>query len=70
MCNLYSITTNQAAIIALFRGQPLRRQSAADAGRVSRLSRSGDPQHQQRHRTGYDALGYASATTNGRTAGD
>jgi hypothetical protein len=42
MCNLYSITTNQAAIIALFRvinhyvGNP-----AANAGRLSGLSRPG-----------------------------
>jgi hypothetical protein len=34
MCNLYSITTNQAAIIALFRVMN-RRQSAADARGVS-----------------------------------
>jgi putative SOS response-associated peptidase YedK len=32
MCNLYSITTNQATIIALFPGhQQIRRQPAADA---------------------------------------
>jgi len=32
MCNLYSITTNQAAIIALFRvDEPIRRQFAAAA---------------------------------------
>ena len=39
MCNLYSITTNQAAIIALFRVvQPLCRQPAvAHDRRVSRL---------------------------------
>jgi putative SOS response-associated peptidase YedK len=33
MCNLYSITTNQEAIRALFRVTN-RRQPAADAGRV------------------------------------
>jgi hypothetical protein len=39
MCNLYSITTNQAAIISLFRVMnPIRRQPTADAGRVSGLS--------------------------------
>jgi hypothetical protein len=39
MCNLYSITTNQAAIIALFRviNRP------ADAERLPRLSGSGHP---------------------------
>jgi hypothetical protein len=36
MCNLYGVTTNQAAIIALFRViKPLRRQPGADAGCVS-----------------------------------
>jgi hypothetical protein len=34
MCNLYSITTNQAAIIALFSHEPLRRQPASDARHV------------------------------------
>jgi hypothetical protein len=39
MCHLCSITTNQAAIIALFRVvKPVRRQLAADAWRVPRLS--------------------------------
>jgi hypothetical protein len=37
MCNLYSITTNQAAIIGLFRViNQLRGQPAADAGCHSR----------------------------------
>jgi hypothetical protein len=31
VCNLYSITTNQAAILALPRRQSLRRQPVADA---------------------------------------
>jgi hypothetical protein len=36
MCNLYSITTNQAAIAVLFRVMNrVRRQLAADARRVS-----------------------------------
>jgi hypothetical protein len=35
MCNLYSITTNQAAISALSGDEPIRRQPAADAGRLS-----------------------------------
>ena len=42
MCNLYSITTNQAAIIALFRVVN-RYVGAADAGRVSRLFGCGHP---------------------------
>jgi hypothetical protein len=38
MCNFYSITTNQAAIIALFRViKPVRRQPGADAGRVAEV---------------------------------
>jgi len=41
MCNLYSITTNQAAIAApVPRRQPLCRQPRADAQRVSGLSGS------------------------------
>ncbi len=41
--NLYSITTNQEAIRALFRVvKPLRRQPAADARRVSGFSGPGD----------------------------
>jgi hypothetical protein len=35
MCNLYSITTNQAGIIPLSGDEPLRRQPAADAGPCS-----------------------------------
>jgi hypothetical protein len=46
MCNLYSITTNQAAIIALFR---VINRSVGNLppmpGRVSRLPCPGDPQH-------------------------
>jgi hypothetical protein len=40
MCNLYSITTNQAAIIALSASSTIRRQPRADAGRFSGLSGS------------------------------
>jgi hypothetical protein len=49
MCNLYSITTNQAAIAGLFRR--LNRyvgNLAAYAGRVSGLSGAGDPQRRRR----------------------
>jgi hypothetical protein len=46
MCNLYSITTNQAAIAALFRVVTRYvRQPRIDAGRVSGLSGSGGSQH-------------------------
>src|SRR5262245_28387728 len=51
MCNLYSITTNQEAIRALFpQGGPLRRQPCANARRVSECggcanSRQGDAGH-------------------------
>jgi len=46
MCNLYSITTNQAAIAAPFRVvNPLRRQPCSDAGRISGSSLAGDTQH-------------------------
>jgi hypothetical protein len=40
MCNLYSITTNQAAIAALFRVVN-RNIGNPDAGRLSRLSSAG-----------------------------
>jgi hypothetical protein len=39
--------------------EPLRRQPAADARRVSRLSRSCGPQRRRRRRNGIDALGHA-----------
>ena len=67
MCNLYSITTNQAAIIALFR--VMNRyvgNLAADARRVSRLSRARRQERRCRARNGHDALGYATATTRRR----
>jgi putative SOS response-associated peptidase YedK len=70
MCNLYSVTTNQAAIIALFREiKLLRRERAAVARRVSRLSCSRDPQHRRENRAGDDALGPAATATRRRAAG-
>ena len=69
MCNLYSITTNQAAIIALFR--VINRYVGnlpTMAGRVSRLSRTGDPQHQHWSRVGGDAVEHAATAGNWRTA--
>jgi hypothetical protein len=58
MCNLYSITTNQAAIIALLRVmEPLRRQPAAHASLVSGLSGSRRAQRRCRTRADDDSLG-------------
>jgi putative SOS response-associated peptidase YedK len=49
MCNLYSITTNQAAHRrAVPRRQPLRRQPRADAGVLPGLPGARDPQHRHR----------------------
>ena len=70
MCNLYSITTNQAAIIRAVPGhQPIRRQPAADAGRVSRLSGASGAQRRCRARADHDALGHAAAAEVRRAAG-
>ena len=70
MCHPYSITTNQAAIAGLFRVvQPLCRQPRADAGPVSRLSGSGDPQLARRTQNDHDALGHAAAAEAAMTAG-
>ena len=49
--------------------QSIRRQSPANARRVSRLSRARDPQHRGRHRACHHALGHAAPAANGRTAG-
>jgi hypothetical protein len=65
MCNLYSITTNQAAIAALFRRvNRYVGNLAPHAGRVSGLSGSRSPQH--RHRDDPDTLGHTAATTHMR----
>ena len=69
MCNLYSITTNQEAIIALFRVINRCRQPRADTGRVSRLSGSSDPQLRRRTRNDDDAVGHATATAHRRATG-
>jgi hypothetical protein len=45
MCNLYSITTNQAAIAALFRVVNRYVGNLSYAGRVPRLSRAGRAKH-------------------------
>jgi hypothetical protein len=54
---------------AISGGQSLRRQSAANAGRVSGLSGAGDPQRGRRTGNGLDALGYAAADEKWRPAG-
>jgi hypothetical protein len=54
---------------ALSRDQPLRRQLGAYARRLSRLSRSSDPQRRGWARDDADALGHAATTTNRRPAG-
>jgi hypothetical protein len=55
MCNLYSITTNQAAIIAL--SSTATSAPAADAGGIPRLSGSRHLQYRKGDCTGEDALG-------------
>jgi hypothetical protein len=69
MCNLYSITTNQAAIIALFRVINRCRRPAANARRASLLSGASDLQHGSGHRDGDDALGHATTAAHRRSAG-
>ena len=70
MCNLYSITTNQAAIIALFRVVNRYVGNLAPMpGRVSGLSGSSGAQHRHRHGDDADAMGHAAATAHGWPAG-
>jgi hypothetical protein len=70
MCNLYLITTNQAAIRRAVPGnEPVRRQLAADAGRVSGLPRARGPQHRHRPRADHDALAQAAIAAHGRPVG-
>ena len=64
MCNLYSITTNQAAIAALFR--VINRyvgNLAPMPGVFPDYPDSGDRQLGRRTRNDDDALGHAAATT-------
>jgi hypothetical protein len=70
LCNLYSITTNQAAIINLFRVINPYVGNLAPMPGLSGLSRSRHPQHGQRHRTGDDAMGHAATTAHRRPARD
>jgi len=54
---------------AVPRHKSLRRQLAANAGCVSRLSSPGDPQHRQRDRVGHDAAGVDRGAAMDRTGG-
>ena len=63
MCNLYSITTNQEAIRALFRVINRYVGNLPPTGRISGLYGSGGPQLGRRTRNDDDALGHAAATT-------
>src|SRR5882724_10237953 len=69
MCNLYSITTNQAAIAALFR---VMNQYVGNLPpmpwRIPRLPGSGRAQRRRRARDGPDALGNAASATDRRPA--
>lgn len=69
MCNLYSITTNQEAIRALFR--KVNRYVGNLAPMPGVFPDSRDPQYrrQRRGRADHDALGNASATAHRRPAG-
>ena len=69
MCNLYSITTNQAEIIALFRVINRYVGNLPNAGRVPGLRRTRDRQHRRRDREGADAVGHAATGQNGWPAG-
>jgi hypothetical protein len=69
MCNLYSITTNQAAIAALFRVVNPYVGNLAPMRRVPGLSGPGDPQHGHGHRDDADALGHAATPADWRPAG-
>jgi hypothetical protein len=69
MCNLHSITTNQAAIVALFHvAHPIRRQFRADAGRFPGLPCARHLQYRQWHRASDDALEHAATTASRRTS--
>jgi hypothetical protein len=70
MCNLYSITTNQAAIIALFRVVNRYIGNLPPMpGVFSGLRRAGSTQRRHRPRADDDALGYAAAAEVRRAAG-
>jgi hypothetical protein len=54
---------------AVPRHKPVRRQPAANAGGLSRLSGTGGAQHRQRPRADHDALGHAATAAHRRAAG-
>lgn len=60
MCNLYSIATNQAAIVALFRVVNRYVGDLQQIPGVPRLSSSRDPQHESGDRDDADALGHGT----------
>jgi hypothetical protein len=68
MCNLYSITTNQEAIRALFRVVNRYVGNLAPMPGVFPISGPSDPKHRQRHRDDADALGHAATAAHGRAA--
>jgi hypothetical protein len=69
MC-IVSITTNQAAIIALFRviNRYVGNLPPDACWRIPRLPGSRHPQHGHRDGDGDDALGYATTVAHGRAA--
>jgi hypothetical protein len=67
MCNLFSITTNQAAI-RFVRNLP-RMPGVFRIPRVFRLSGAGGPQPRRSRRNGADAVEHAAAPKNRRAAG-
>ena len=69
MCNLYSITTNQAAIIALFRVMSRYVGNLPPMpGGISGLPGPGRAERGCRTRTDNDALGNAAAAADGQPA--
>jgi putative SOS response-associated peptidase YedK len=61
MCNLFDHHEPGRDHRGIPRRQPIRRQPAADARRVPRLSCAGGAQRRRRVRADDDALGYAAA---------
>jgi hypothetical protein len=71
MCNLYSITTNQAAIIALFRViNHYVGNLPPMPGVFPDYPAPRSPKRRRRARVGDDAVGHAPATTSWWISGD
>jgi hypothetical protein len=66
MCNLYSITTNQAAIIALFHASTTMWATCPQCPACFLTTLPRDSQYLHRHRGGHDALGMRPRHCNGR----